>query len=258
MIKHDDKEKLPVAETENGAERLKPHSGKFFRLGVFCLIGLMLFVLLMVGGSASKIISKGTISGFTWTAEGFEIEASETTVTGETYDDYDLDTRKTELTDTESNDPYVICSFEVTNNSNIDALLDVVITTNYSSYAANPLDDVSFYLCIGDTEYKLHEGGSSEGSGAYFEEKEDEKGDKFYEAKLNEDNDDGPKFTIIFTYDSSSFTVTVKDYPLKKAEDGTPVTIEFIFVVAHNGSGYPNYFALDSDGDVVSITAKQA
>ena len=224
MTEHDEK-KDGLVVLRRGLNQTEPH-GALFRLAVFFLVALLLLAGLMVGSSFSKIISKGTISGFTFTADGFNIYASETyTVNGVDYDSGSLDGRDATAicADSEKKEPYIICSFEVTNDSRIDALLDMVITTEYVTYADPDLSEVAFYLYIYD---------------------EDNSFEEYQFDKTGEEN-------------TGDGTVTVKDYPLKKAEeDGTPVTIEFVFIIAHNGSGYPNNLTLTT-GDV-TITAKQA
>lgn len=206
------------------AAPLKTHkSGKFFRLGIACLALLLVTALILIGGSFSKIISKGTITGLTLQAEGFDIEA-------EAYDYSNYDERRdkaVEILGDDGNDPCVICSFTVTNHSQIDALLDIVIETEYSSNAADPLNEVAFFLYIGEEQYSLSD--------------------------TLEIDQDGITCTITAAEDSDTYTVTVNDYLLKTGEDD----VEFVFLVKYTGEKYPNNFSLTNSGNGVTITAKQ-
>lgn len=214
--------------TEHNVELLhgrETHSERPILLGLACLFTLALFIMLIVGGSFSKIISEGEISGLTLQAAGLEIEAE-----AEWYDDDDLSGRSASDIHT-GTEPYIICSFTVRNDSAMNVLLDVVIATEYDSHDSDPLADVDFFLYINNGDewkgYTLDEQNTLEDEGIY--------------------------------YDGNTITVTVKDYPLNIEEE-----IEFMFVVdaikkgEENGPNYPNGFQLSNPSNAVTITAKQA
>ncbi len=120
-------EELRPAET---AEHGKRTHGLLFRLGAVLLVALLLLAALMVGGSFSKIISKGTLNGITINVAGFAVEAEEVYTPGEPYD---------QGSESVGDKNFVICSFCVTNESELTAICEVNIEIEI-----NPSETIEF------------------------------------------------------------------------------------------------------------------